>query len=135
MQKTYTQVLGVFFLVIGLAAFVSAIAPVNDHGMLLFGIFQVNPAQNLIHILSGIVALATVMLAKDYYISTYVKVFGVVYALVAIWGLPGLTGSFDGVLFGLIHVNVATELLHIAIGAVGVYLGFFANKAAVKASV
>ncbi len=135
MQKTYTWTLGVLFLVIGLAALIPALAPVNDHGQLLLGIFQVNSAQTLIHILTGILALATVMVAKDYYISAYVKVFGAVYALVALWGLPGLAHSFDGVLFGLIHVNAPTELLHIAIGAAGLYVGFVGSKMSKKATV
>ena len=64
-------------------------------------------------------------LKGDLYASNYFRVFGVVYALVAVWGISALTGGFnDNVLFGLIHVNMATELLHIAIAVVSLYIGF-----------
>mgnify|MGYP003385586569 CR=1 FL=1 len=124
--KTYTQSVGVLFLIIGLAAFIPALAPTNEHGQLLLGIFQINFAQTIIHLLTAIVALGAVALGKDYYVRTYVQVFGLVYVAVALWGLPGLAGTYDGVLFGLIHVNAPTELLHIVIGAFGVYAGFIA---------
>ena len=118
----WSKIFGVFFLVIGIGGFIPFLAPNNDHGQLLLGIFQVNPAQSVIHILSGLVALAA--MRSDAYARSYFKVFGAVYALVAIWGLPAFGGNYDGVLFGLLHVNLATELLHIAIAAISLYIAF-----------
>lgn len=119
----WTKIFGIFFLVIGIGGFLPFLAPVNDHGMLLLGIFQVNATQNLIHLVSAAVAFAA--LKGDLYASNYFRVFGVVYALVAAWGISAITGGFnDSVLFGLIHVNAATEILHIAIAAVSLYIGF-----------
>ncbi len=118
----WAKIFGIFFLVIGLGAFLPFLAPANENGQLLLGIFQVNTTQNIIHILSGLVALAAIK-GEDY-ARNYFKVFGLVYALVAVWGLPGLSGAFDGVLFGLIHVNLATEVLHIAIAVVSLYVAF-----------
>lgn len=123
MQKTLALIFAVVFLVIGAAGFVPALAPANTDGQLLLGIFQVNVEQSIIHLLTAAAAFVA-FLAGSYYAKTYFKVFGVVYLAVALWGLPGLMSGFNGVLFGLIHVNLATELLHIAIAAVSLYAGF-----------
>lgn len=127
MQKIYALVFAVVFLIIGVAGFVPFLAPANADGQMLLGIFQINAAQSVIHLLTAAAAFAA-YLGGSYYASTYFKVFGVVYAAVALWGLPGLMHTFDGVLFGLIHVNVATELLHIAIAVVALYAGFGMTK-------
>jgi hypothetical protein len=123
MQKTLALVFAVVFLVIGVAGFVPALAPNNEDGQMLLGIFQINTMQSVIHLLTAAAAFVAFM-AGAYYASAYFKVFGLVYAAVALWGLPGLMGTFNGVLFGLIHVNLATELLHIAIAVVSLYAGF-----------
>ena len=123
MQKILALVFAVVFLVIGVAGFIPALAPNNTDGQMLLGIFQINTMQSVIHLLTAAAAFAA-FIGGSYYASTYFKVFGVVYALVALWGLPGLMQTFNGVLFGLIHVNLATELLHIVIAAVSLYAGF-----------
>ncbi|MGI8420052.1 MAG: DUF4383 domain-containing protein [Candidatus Levyibacteriota bacterium] len=128
MQKTITLIFAIFFAVIGVAAFVPALAPVNADGQLLLYIFQVNTTQNYIHLLTALVAFVA-FFGGAYYTKNYLVVFGLVYALVALWGLPGLMSTYDGVLFGLIHVNLATELLHIAIAVVALYGGFAKVKA------
>ena len=123
MQKTLALVFAIVFLVLGIAGFIPALAPNNESGQLLLGIFQINTAQSVIHLLTA--AAAFVAFATGaYYSSAYFKIFGLVYTAVALWGIPGLMGTFNDVLFGLIHVNAATELLHIAIAAVSLYAGF-----------
>jgi hypothetical protein len=123
MQKTLALVFAVVFLVIGVAGFIPALSPANADGQMLLGIFQINTMQSVIHLLTAAAALAA-YLGGSYYASSYFKVFGIVYAAVALWGLPGLMGTFNDVLFGLIHVNLATELLHIAIAVAALYAGF-----------
>lgn len=123
MQKRIAQVFAAVFFIIGVAGFIPALAPANANGQLLLHIFQVNTMQSVIHLLTAGAAFAA-FLGGSYYAATYFKVFGVVYAAVALWGLPGLVHTFNGVLFGLIHVNLATELLHIAIAVVSLYVGF-----------
>jgi hypothetical protein len=123
MLKKLALGFGIIFAVIGLAGFVPALAPANENGQMLLGIFQINTAQSVIHLLSAAAAFAAYA-GGSYYAATYFKVFGAVYLAVALWGLPGLTGTYNGVLFNLIHVNAATELLHIAIAAVALYAGF-----------
>ena len=123
MQRTLALVFAIVFFIIGVAGFIPALAPANADGQILLGIFQINTMQSIIHLLTAAAALVG-FLAGGYYATTYFKVFGVVYLAVALWGLPGLMGTFNGVLFGLIHVNLATELLHIAITAASLIAGF-----------
>lgn len=123
MQKTIALIFAVVFLIIGVAGFIPVLAPANANGQLLLHLFQINTIQSIIHLLTAGAAFAA-FLGGSYYAATYFKVFGVVYAAVALWGLPGLTHTFNGVLFGLIHVNLATELLHIVIAVVSLYAGY-----------
>lgn len=118
MLRKAAIVFGVVLVAVGLLGFVPALAPANTEGHRhLLGIFEVNGLHNLIHLLSGAAAL---LLAKsEEYASTYFKVFGVVYALVMVVGF--LQG--DTVL-GLIPVNMADNLLHLAIAGSALYLGF-----------
>lgn len=133
MQKTLALIFGIVFLIVGVAGFIPALAPANADGQSLLHIFQINTVQSVIHLLSAAAAFAA-FAGGAYYAATYFKVFGVVYAAVALWGLPGFGQTFNGVLFGLIHVNLATELLHIAIAAVSLYAGFsMRDEAAVSA--
>lgn len=129
MAKLYTTLVGGVLLLVGLLGFVGPANIPNEHGTLLLGFIQINPAQSLIHILTGIVALAALFAAREYYLKAYVQVFGVVYALVALWGIAALgsldvNATQDGVLFGLIHVNFYTEMVHILIAVFGLYIGF-----------
>lgn len=134
MQKTIALVFAVVFLIIGVAGFVPALSPANADGQMLLGIFQINTAQSIIHLLTAVAAFGA-FLGGSYYASTYFKVFGVVYAAVAIWGIPGFMQTYNDVLFGLIHVNLATELLHVAIAAVSLYAGFLLSADNDKAHV
>lgn len=123
MQKTLALIFGIVFLIVGVAGFIPVLSPANADGQLLLNIFQINTAQSVIHLLSAIAAFAA-FAGGSYYARTYFRVFGVVYGAVALWGLPGFAHAFNGVLFGLIHVNLATELLHIAIAVVSLLIGF-----------
>lgn len=134
MQKTIALIFTVVFLIIGVAGFIPALAPANADGQLLLHIFQINTVQSIIHLLTAAAAFAA-FLGGSYYAATYFKVFGLVYAAVALWGIPGLMHTFNGVLFGLIHVNLATELLHVAIALVSLYAGFILEqKTSVRAA-
>ena len=80
-------------------------------------LFEVNGIHNLIHIASGLVLLA----ASARWASAKVVAiaFGVVYGIVTIIGL------IDGeTVLGLIPVNGADNVLHIALTALGLYAGF-----------
>ncbi len=115
MQKTILTILGVVFLAIGVLGFVS------DP---LLGIFEVDSLHNIIHILSGALALVAVSMGASA-MNTFSRVFGIVYALVAVLGFV----SGDNVL-GLIMVNAADNVLHLVLAVVFLYLGFGQGKGA-----
>ena len=75
--------------------------------------FEVNGWHNLVHLASGILLLAS--FARRAAAKTVALTFGIVYGAVAVIGL--IDG--DDVL-GLIPVNAADNILHIALAAVGI---------------
>lgn len=121
MLKRIAIVFGAVFIIIGILGFVPGITPGMDdggHGR-LFGVFAVDPLHNIVHILTGIVAVAC-GIKSEAASRTYFKVFGVVYALVAV------IGFFYGrdPLFGIMAHNMADAVLHTAIAIVSLLLGF-----------
>jgi hypothetical protein len=115
MLKTAAVVFGIVLLAIGVLGFVPG---VTNNEMLL-GIFHVNAAHNAVHLLSGAVALwagYTSVAASR----TYFRVFGVVYALVAVLGFA----AGDEPLLGIISNNAADTWLHVLIAVVSLALGF-----------
>ncbi len=107
------QWLGWVLLIVGIAGFIPGI--VTSSGLEL-GIFQVDVIHNLIHIVSGVIALFCVSSLGAS--KTYFKVFGVVYGLVAILGFIG-GGSVLGMM-----MNGADNLLHVVIALYALYFGF-----------
>jgi hypothetical protein len=82
----------------------------------LFLGFEVNAIHNLIHVASGLVLLAAS--PKRASARAVALAFGLVYGLVAIIGL------LDGEdVLGLIPINSADNLLHIALAALGIVTG------------
>lgn len=112
--KTIATGFGAVMLLVGILGFVPGLAP---DGMLL-GIFMVDGLHNVVHVLTGIAAIAAGMMGGTYP-KLYFKAFGVVYGLVTVLGF--LTGHG---LVALIPVNMADNILHIAITAFALYLGF-----------
>jgi hypothetical protein len=113
MVKKMAWIFGIVTLVVGILGFVPGITS----NMMLLGIFMVDPMHNLVHIATGILALAAAMGAGTY-ARLYFKVFGVVYALVAVLGL-----AMGGNVLGM-QMNMADHVLHIAIAAFALYVGF-----------
>lgn len=115
MAKKYVMVLGIILVALGALGFVSPLAP-NDN---LFGIFAVSTNHSLVYLLAGLVALAAVAGGGDY-VRLYAKVFGVIFGLITVLGF--MVG--DGEVLGLINVNQADNVLHLAIAASALYVGF-----------
>jgi hypothetical protein len=113
MIKTLAWVFGIVFLAVGVLGYVPGI---TQDGMLL-GIFEVDGLHNIIHILSGLAAVAAAY--GLYAPRLYFQVFGAVYGLVAVLGFV----QGDTVM-GLIMVNMADNLLHVVIAAAALYIGF-----------
>lgn len=115
MAKKVAMVVGVVFVLVGILGFFN-----NP----ILGLFEVNAAHNVVHLLTGLLALgagaAGVEMAKRYFM-----VFGVVYALVTVWGFVS-----EEVLFGLLSVNGWDNLLHLVLAAVFLYVGFMGKQTA-----
>lgn len=118
MAKTFVTILGVIFIVAGIAGFIDPLSPDGK----VFGLFFVGEPgtlHNLIHLLSGAVALAAVS-SGEAAARLYAQVFGVVYALVTILGF--IVG--EGEIVGLVPINQADNVLHLGIAAGLLYFGF-----------
>lgn len=109
MAKTLVTILGVVFLAVGVLGFV------NDP---VLGLFEVNGFHNLVHLLSGVLALGAVAMGEAA-VRTFSKIFGLVYGLVAVLGF-----FMESPLLGLIEVNMADNFLHIVLAVVFLYIGF-----------
>lgn len=117
MVRKAALIFGVVLTAVGLLGFVPGLTP-NNH---LLGIFEVDALHNLVHLASGLAGIGAYV-AGGRASKLYFQVFGVVYALVTLLGF--IQG--DNVL-GLLPVNVADNLLHLAITAAALYLGFAAR--------
>lgn len=105
---------GVILVLVGLSGYIKPLAP---NGMLL-GLFMIDPLHNLVHITTGVLAIVAALMGIRY-TKLFFQIFGLVYALVTISGF--VTGH---ALFVLMPVNMADNLLHIAISAISLYFGF-----------
>lgn len=86
--------------------------------------FDVNLTHNFVHLLTGLLGLGAAAAGAALSL-TYALVLGVVYILVGIWGM------LDSDPLGLFaHINPADNVLHFAIGALG--LAAFAASRAVR---
>lgn len=112
--KNITLTVGVVVLLVGLVGFVPALVPDGK----VLGLFLVDPFHNLVHILTGALAIVAAMMNTKT-MRMYYQLFGVVYALVTVLGFTTGTG-----LFGLIPVNMADNLLHLVLAVGFLYLGF-----------
>jgi Domain of unknown function (DUF4383) len=106
---------GIILLVVGILGFVPGAAPDN----MLLGLFHVNAAHNVVHLLSGAVALWAGLTSTSNS-RLYFRVFGVVYALVAVLGFV----SGDEPVLGIVANNAANTWLHVLIAVVSLALGF-----------
>src|ERR1043165_2768810 len=100
MTKNFLNWLGVVFIVIGLLGFV-------NHPVL--GIFEVNTLHNLIHLVSGILAIMFARMGESS-AKKFALVLGIVYALVTVLGF-----LLGGNIVNLIMVNMADNLLHLVL--------------------
>jgi hypothetical protein len=108
--RTAGLIIGIVFIVVGILGFIPNPLVSPD------GLFVVNGAHNLVHLVSGLVILAGVY---SFGSALALKIIGVVYALVAILGL--IMGG--DMLFG-IAMNTADHWLHVILAVVILAAGF-----------
>jgi hypothetical protein len=104
------QILGTVFVLIGLLGFF-----VPSQGA-LHNLLHLTLAHNLTHFISGALFLA--VSNNEKYSKWTARTFGVIYLLVAIFGL------FTNNIFGLIMVTPLMEVVHFIVAAVALYAGF-----------
>ena len=119
--QIYSLVFGATLLLAGIIGFFVD-ASFGDLGSNVQGdeliFFEVNGWHNLVHIASGALGLA--LAGSRPGARGFALGFGAVYLLVAVWGL--IVG--DQVLFGLIPINGADNVLHLLIALAGLAAGF-----------
>jgi hypothetical protein len=118
MAKTFALVLGVVLLLVGVLGYV-----LNPTGGHLLGIFAVDGIHNAIHVVSGIAGIAAAMMG---WARLYCQAFGLIYLLVGILGF--VATDSNGMLLGLMHNNMADNLLHLTIGGASTFVGFVGGK-------
>ncbi|ASN03529.1 DUF4383 domain-containing protein [Virgibacillus necropolis] len=105
MASKFAKVLGIIFIILGIVGFF----------MPMENIFDLTVAHNIVHLLSGIIALA--VSSNEAKSAMYAKVFGIVYLLVAVIGL------FVTEIAGLVLLP-ADNVLHFIIAFASIYVGF-----------
>jgi hypothetical protein len=119
-NRIVALVIGVVFTLIGIVGFfVTSSMTVGS----LMG-FDVDIVHNIIHLVTGLIALASVFLG---WFRRFNQVFGIIYLLLGLAGLiyPGL--YINHLLMGMTHVNAADHVLHLVVGAVAAAVGFFVH--------
>lgn len=135
--RTFALVLGVVFVIAGLAGFVPT--PIHpgapplavEHGYgLALGLFPINTLHNLVHIIFGVLGI---MAARGAVMSArgYAQFVAVAYGLLVILGLLPATYTT----FGLIPIYGNDVWLHALIAAAAAYFGFMASDRTAHATV
>jgi len=123
MLKKIAVAFGIIFVVAGVLGFIPAF--VTD-GRLL-SLFAVNNLHNLVHLVTGILAIVVGVMSEAAS-RMFFRIFGVVYAFVAALGLY----SGNEPVLGLIANNTADVALHALIAVVALYLGFALTRTSAR---
>jgi hypothetical protein len=129
--QVYALVFGAVLLLAGIAGLfysadfstgASAADPLNRDA--LIGIFDVNGWHNVVHIVTGAIGLAA---ARSWIRARlYAFAFGAIYLILAAIGF--FLGDGHAI-FGLIVVNTADNILHLAIALLGLLAGLLSPRA------
>lgn len=109
-SKGIVYLLGVVLLAIGILGFF------NDP---VLGVFEVDPTHNLVHIVSGLLALVFAGMGEAS-ARTFGRIFGIVYGIVLFLGLI----TPDNTILGIMEINAADNFLHLILSATFLYVGF-----------
>ncbi|WP_027481648.1 DUF4383 domain-containing protein [Deinococcus pimensis] len=126
MARTFAQVVGVIFLLVGILGFFPGLLSaysgpdlVVDSGRgLLLGLFPVNLLHNLVHLAVGLWGLASARTASG--AIGFARGLAIFYGLLTIMGLiPGLNTTF-----GLIPIHGNDVWLHALTALISAYVGW-----------
>jgi hypothetical protein len=118
MAKTVCKILGVVFLLVGVAGFVK-----SD----LLGA-HLNAAHNVVHLLSGAIALYLGFAGSLSAAKTFCLVFGIVYLGLGMFGLAFGVGAQRMWELGPLHFGQADHGIHILLGVIFLAGGLFTKK-------
>jgi uncharacterized protein DUF4383 len=118
MAKTVCKILGVACLLVGIAGFA---APT------LLG-FHLGPAHNLVHIVSGAIALYFGFAGSLSGAKGFCLIFGIVYLALGIFGMTMGVGADRMLTVGPLHFGTPDHGLHILLGAIFLAGGLFTKK-------
>jgi len=121
MAKTLGMLFGIVFLAVGILGFVPGVTT-ND---MLLGIFMVNAAHSVVHIVSGAIFLIASMSGAGA-ARLWFQIFGVIYAVVAVLGFM----NGDKPILGLISSSMNDTWLHVVLAAAMLIIGFATPKQA-----
>jgi hypothetical protein len=119
MAKTLLWVFGVVFLLVGVLGFVPN-PLVGQEGAL----FETDAMHNIVHLVFGAVLIVVALMAAESAGVTLIVV-GVIYAVLAVLGF--IMVPDDGMLLGLVHVNMADHWLHVLLAVVLIGGGYLAR--------
>jgi hypothetical protein len=134
--QTTAVVVGVVFLVVGVAGFIPGLTTNFDtitfaghhSNALLLGVFQVSVLHNIVHLLFGVTGIALARTHRG--ARSYLIGGGAIYLLLLVYGLIVDHGSEAN----FVPLNTADNWLHLGLGigmiALGLILGRHPNRAA-----
>lgn len=118
MAKTICKILGVVFLLVGVAGFA---APT------LLGA-HLTPPHNVVHIVSGVIALYFGFAGSLSGAKAFCLVFGIVYLALGVLGLAMGTPPDRMWMVGPLHFGTADHAIHILLGVIFLAGGLFTKK-------
>jgi hypothetical protein len=126
--KTAAIVIGLAFAAVGLLGFVAnpIIGESSD------AIFHTDKVHNIVHIISGVLFLVVAFAAPGF-TSAFLKIFGIVYLALGIYGMVTIGSDESTKLLGFLHVTKAINYLHLGLGVI-IFLAGVMRPATAKAS-
>jgi hypothetical protein len=123
--QLYALVFGVVLFAAGIVGFFYS-AAFGTPGKVapVLGILDVNGWHNVVHLATGGLGLAA--MGNAAYARTYALLLGVVYLVVAVWGFVIGDGA---AILTIVPVNTADNILHLAIGVLGLAAGAASGEA------
>ena len=125
--RLFALVVGVLYLLVGLAGFIPGFVAGRDHELMvnagegdLFGIFPVNVLHHVVHLLIG--ALGVLAYRTFDASRTYARGLAIVYGLLAVMGL--IDAANLNTTFGLVPIFGGAVWLHAVTAIVAAYFGW-----------
>jgi hypothetical protein len=121
MAKTVCKLLGLVLLLVGLLGFTHILDPLGAH------VGPAHATHNLVHIVSGVLALYLGFAGSHSGAKTFCLVFGIVYLCLGLYGLVIVKGDFTihQIKLTLGHVD---HLIHVVVGIAFLAGGLLSKK-------